>query len=498
MEEEAPMMAGGPHSGVASLGLPRRVATISVHTSPLDQPGAGDAGGLNVAIAEVARRMAEQGVEVDIFTRATARAAVQAPIVQMCPGVRVRHIPAGPRAPLDKDDLPGQLLPFSAAMLRAAAGDRRPYDVAHSHYWLSGQVGWMARQHWDVPLIHSAHTLAKVKNASLALGDLPESSARIAGEEHIVCVADRLVAATADERRQLHGLYGADPARTIVIPPGVDLRRFRLASASTARTRLGIPPDALVLLFVGRIQPLKGPDVLLRAVAALLFDPRGGDAAARAELARRLRVLVVGAPSGSGLRRPEAVEKLSAHLGIADAVRFIPPVPPAELADYYRAADLTAVPSHSESFGLVALESQACGTPVVAAAVGGLPTAIADGESGVLVHSHDPGVWARVLRDLLLNPRRRAALAGAARGHAERFSWAATASSLLGTYRAAIATRRAAVPRVAPRGRLAGTGFGNAEATLISTDAAARMNTDAAVRMTAEATARMSAEAARG
>jgi len=433
------MTAGVAHGEVASLGLPRRVATISVHTSPLDQPGAGDAGGLNVSIAEVARRMADQGVEVDIFTRAVDAAAP--PIVQMHPGVRVRHIPAGPRAALAKDDLHQQLLPFAAAMLSACARDRRPYDVVHSHYWLSGQVGWMARQQWNVPMVHSAHTLAKVKNASLALGDTPESGARIAGEEHIVCVADRLVAATADENRQLRDLYGADPARAITIPPGVDLERFRLASASTARTRLGIPPDALVLLFVGRIQPLKGPDVLLRAVSALLSD---GSTSQRADLARRLRVLVVGAPSGSGLRRPEAMEKLSAHLGIADTVSFVPPVPPAELAEYYRAADVTVVPSHSESFGLVALESQACGTPVVAAAVGGLPTAVADGVSGVLVHSHDPAAWASALRDLLLQPRRRGALAAAARGHAERFSWSRTASDLLIAYRDAITELRTA------------------------------------------------------
>lgn len=433
------MTAGAAHGEVASIGLPRRVATISVHTSPLDQPGAGDAGGLNVSIAEVARRMADQGVEVDIFTRATDRD--QPPIVEMCPGVRVRHIPAGPRAPLDKNDLQQQLLPFSAAMLAACARDRRPYDVVHSHYWLSGHVGWMAREQWNVPLIHSAHTLAKVKNASLALGDVPESSGRIAGEEQIVCVADRLVAATPDESRQLRGLYGADPQRVVTIPPGVDLERFRLASASTARTRLGVPPDALVLLFVGRIQPLKGPDVLLRAVSALLSD---GSEAQRADLARRLRVLVVGAPSGSGLRRPEAMEKLSAHLGIADTVRFIPPVPPAQLADYYRAADLTVVPSHSESFGLVALESQACGTPVLAAAVGGLPTAVPDGVSGALVHNHDPAAWAQALRGLLLDPRRRAALAAAARGHAEKFSWSSTASDLLVAYREAIAERQIA------------------------------------------------------
>ena len=222
----------------------------------------------------------------------------------------------------------------------------------------------------------------------------------------------------------------------VTVPPGVDLELFRLASASTARTRLGIPPDALVLLFVGRIQPLKGPDVLLRAVAAMIDAAPPGS---REELAARLQVLVVGAPSGSGLRQPEALQKLAADLGLATIVRFVPPVRPRDLALYYQAADLTAVPSHSESFGLVALESQACGTPVVAAAVGGLTTAVRDGVSGVLVPGHDPALWARTLHGLLVDPARRAVLAGNARAHAERFSWSRTADGLLDTYRDAMA-----------------------------------------------------------
>jgi D-inositol-3-phosphate glycosyltransferase len=422
--------------------LPRRVATLSVHTSPLDQPGAGDAGGMNVYISEVAKRLADRGVEVDIFTRATASALP--PVVEMHPGVTVRHVDAGPYEGLGKNDLPAQLCAFAAAVLRVEASHEPGwYDAIHSHYWLSGQVGWLARERWGVPLVHSAHTLAKVKNAALAAGDAPEPLARIVGEQQVVREADRLVAATPDEARQLIEMYGAPAGKVVTVPPGVDLELFRLASASTARTRLGIPPDALVLLFVGRIQPLKGPDVLLRAVAAMIHgaadESRNGSDERRRELVARLQVLVVGAPSGSGLRQPEALQKLAADLGLANIVRFVPPVRPQELALYYQAADLTAVPSHSESFGLVALESQACGTPVVAAAVGGLTTAVRDGVSGVLVPGHDPALWARTLNDLLVDPARRAALGGAARPHAERFSWSRTADGLLDTYRDAMA-----------------------------------------------------------
>jgi D-inositol-3-phosphate glycosyltransferase len=429
-------LASSGRSGV----LPRRIATLSVHTSPLEQPGAGDAGGMNVYVSEVAKRLADSGVQVDIFTRATSSGLP--PAVEMHPGVVVRHVEAGPYEGLSKADLPAQLCAVAAAVLRAeAVHEPGWYDLVHSHYWLSGQVGWLARERWGVPLVHSAHTLAKVKNANLADGDTPEPLSRIVGEEQVVCVADRLVAATADEARQLIDLYGAAPGKVVTIPPGVDLERFRLASASTARTRLGIPPDAHVLLFVGRIQPLKGPDVLLRAVAEMVERT---PAAERARFAERLQVLVVGAPSGSGLTQPEAMQKLSADLGLARIVRFIPPMPPDQLADYYRAADLTIVPSHSESFGLVALESQACGTPVVAAAVGGLPTAVADGVSGVLVQGHEPALWARTICDLLADPVRLAILRAGARPHAEAFSWRRTADGLLATYRDAMADFRAA------------------------------------------------------
>jgi D-inositol-3-phosphate glycosyltransferase len=426
--------------------VPRRVATISVHTSPLDQPGTGDAGGLNVYVVEVSKRLAAFGIEVEIFTRATRRDVP--PVLELSPGVLVRHVTAGPYEGLAKEDLPGQLCAFATGVLRAEAL-REPgwYDVVHSHYWLSGQVGWLAQERWGVPLVHSMHTMAKVKNALLAEGDTPEPMSRVIGESQVVAAADRLIANTDAEARQLVTLYGAEPERVTTVTPGVDLDVFRPGLRSRARRTLGLPGDAVVLLFVGRIQPLKAPDVLVRAAARLAdMDP---------SLRRRLVVAVVGGPSGSGLAAPEHLHKLAASLGISDLVRFQPPAPQPDLVPWYRAADVTVVPSYSESFGLVALESQACGTPVVAAAVGGLRTAVDDGITGILVAGHDPDDYARVLHGLVTEPRRRAALGRAAVAHARQFGWSATAARLVDVYGQVLAEARkpwsAAAPLVASR-----------------------------------------------
>ncbi|SCL20518.1 D-inositol-3-phosphate glycosyltransferase [Micromonospora nigra] len=415
---------------------PRRIATVSVHTSPLHQPGTGDAGGMNVYILEVARRLAAAGVEVEIFTRATS--GDLPPVVEMTPGVHVRHVPSGPLEGLTKEELPGQLCAFTAGVLRAEAA-RAPghYELIHSHYWLSGQVGWLAKERWGVPLVHTAHTLAKVKNAQLAAGDRPEPKARVIGEEQVVAEADRLVANTKVEAGDLIDRYDADPTRVSVVEPGVDLDRFRPlpGAAAAARRRLGLPERGYVVAFVGRIQPLKAPDVLIRAVAELRErDP---------ELAREVTVVICGGPSGSGLDRPTALIELTASLGVADRVRFLPPQTGDDLPALYRAADLVAVPSYNESFGLVALEAQACGTPVVAAAVGGLVTAVRDENSGVLVDGHDPADWARALGRLLPDRARRAELALGATRHARNFSWDRTVSGLLAVYGEAIAEHRA-------------------------------------------------------
>jgi D-inositol-3-phosphate glycosyltransferase len=409
---------------------------VSVHTSPLEQPGTGDAGGLNVYVVETAKRLACRGTEVEIFTRATSSEIP--PVIELLPGVTVRNVVAGPFEGLSKNDLPGQLCAFAAGLLRTEARlEPGWYDLVHSHYWLSGQVGWLAADRWNVPLLHSMHTMAKVKNAALAQGDAPEPAGRVIGEEQVVAAADRLIANTELEARDLIGLYGADPDRVATVPPGVDLDVFRPdgpGGRPRARARLGLPVTAEVLLFVGRIQPLKAPDVLLRAVARMVAD--------RPERRDRLVVAVLGGPSGSGLDRPEELQKLAVELGIGDLVTFHQPVGRAVLADWYRAADLVAVPSYSESFGLVAVEAQASGTPVVAARVGGLSTAVRDGVTGLLVTGHDPGTWSETLSGLLAAPARREAMSVAAVEYANRFSWDRTVELTLEVYAAACSGRR--------------------------------------------------------
>ena len=419
---------------------PRRIATLSVHTSPLEQPGTGDAGGMNVYIVEVSKRLAERDVEVEIFTRATS--SELPPVVEMAPGVTVRHITAGPFEGLSKEELPSQLCAFTNGVLRAEAA-RPPgaYDLIHSHYWMSGQVGWLARERWGVPHVHTAHTLAKVKNRLIATGDRPEPKARVIGEEQVIAEADRLVANTRFEAQDLVSWYDADPTRLSVVQPGVDLDRFRPRSTRAAdRRRLGLPERGYVVAFVGRIQPLKGPDVLINALA----DPALRDL--------DVTVVICGGPSGSGLDRPTSLIELAASLGVSGKVRFVAPQTGEALAALYRSADLVAVPSHNESFGLVALEAQACGTPVVAAAVGGLVTAVTDGVSGVLVDGHDPADWSRVLAGLLLAPARRLRLSIGAVRHARNFSWDRTADGLLHVYREAVTEHRALI-----ESRLAGS-----------------------------------------
>jgi D-inositol-3-phosphate glycosyltransferase len=408
-----------------------RVAMISVHTSPLDQPGTGDAGGMNVYVVELAKRLAARNVEVEIYTRATSSALP--PTVEAFPGVTVHHVHAGPFEGLTKQELPGQLCVFAREVLRAEARhDQGWYDVVHTHYWLSGQVGALVRDRWSVPLVHSMHTMAKVKNASLASGDTPEPSVRVIGEEQVVEAADMLIANTDIEAKQLLELYDADPARVEVVHPGVDLDVFR--PSRSARARLGLPPEAVVLMFAGRIQPLKAPDVLLHAVRALLDRDPG--------LRRRLVVPVVGGPSGTGLEHPESLAQLADSLGIADVVRFVPPVAQSVLADWYAASSLVCVPSYNESFGLVAVEAQAAGTPVVAAAVGGLTTVVRDGVSGLLVEGHDPQDYARAMERVISSPDLRDRLSRGAIIQAAHFGWERTADATLEVYRAAARSMR--------------------------------------------------------
>jgi D-inositol-3-phosphate glycosyltransferase len=279
---------------------PRRIAVLSVHTSPLEQPGTGDAGGMNVYVVETSKRLAALGVEVEVFTRATS--SELPPVVELAPGVTVRHVTAGPFEGLSKEDLPAQLCALTSGVLRAEA-QHEPgwYDVVASHYWLSGQVGWLASERWGTPLVHTAHTLAKVKNLALAEGDSPEPLRRVVGEEQVIAAADRLVANTADEARQLVSLYGADADRVVAVAPGVDLEHFRPGEASGARTRLGIPPDAVVLLFVGP----SAAEGARRPAPRSSTHPRAGEARAKPPLLVGLHPNAAQPPRRRGRRRTQ-------------------------------------------------------------------------------------------------------------------------------------------------------------------------------------------------
>jgi len=383
---------------------------------------------------ELSKRLAGLGIEVDVFTRATSSALPAK--VELMPGVTVRNVAAGPYEGLSKNELPAQLCTFARAVLRAEA-IREPgyYDVIHSHYWLSGQVGLLARDRWAVPLVHTMHTMAKVKNASLADDDVPEPPARLIGEEQVVEAADRLLANTEDEARELIDLYGAQPAKVGVVNPGVDLEVFSPGDQLQARRAVGIRDDALLLAFVGRIQPLKAPDILIKAAARMLAqDP---------SLRDRLVVAIIGGPSGNGMEHPESHAELARALQVDDVTRFVKPIAGAGLAEWYRAASVVCVPSYSESFGLVALEAQACGTPVVAAAVGGLTTAVSDGSTGLLVPGHDVGDFADALRRIATDPVTRESMSRAAVKHARGFGWELTGELTLAAYRTAQETMAA-------------------------------------------------------
>lgn len=402
-----------------------RVAVVSLHTSPLDQPGSGDSGGMNVFIRAAAERVAALGVDVDVFTRCRGH---DLPEVQELGGrSRLINVKAGPCAPIPKDELPRYLGEFLGGVLRRERLEQTGYDLVHTHYWLSGWVGRTTKEIWGVPLVASFHTLGKVKNYSLAFGETQEPTTRLAGEEHVIAEADRLVAATPAEASQLVGLYGADADRIRVIPPGVDHGLFFPRPRGQARERLHLTGVRL-LLFVGRLQAHKGPDLAVRSLAeAIARDPAAtGDVV----------LAVVGGPSGAGHGAEVArLMTLATVLGVGERVIFFPPQPQSRLADFYAAADIVLVPSRSESFGLVALEAQASGVPVVGAAVGGLRYIVEDGVTGYLVEGHDPADHADRILALLADPAAARRMGKAAVARSMRFSWDATAAEVLHVYR---------------------------------------------------------------
>jgi D-inositol-3-phosphate glycosyltransferase len=399
-----------------------RIAVLMVHTSPLEQPGIGDAGGMNIYVVESAQRMAAMGVSVDIFTRRTHTS--ETATVEISPGVRVRYFDCG-HGTLSKEQLPAHIAGLSKEFLRLVKDEK--YDAIHSHYWISGKVAMPAAKSLGIPLVHTMHTMARVKNLNLAEGESPEPMIRVQGETQVVAAANALVANTDAEAASLVSLYDACPDIVHVVSPGVDLYTFTPGQGrSAARVIVDVPQDSLVVSFVGRIQPHKGPEVLIRATSELVkHSPL---------MRHKLIVNIIGGASGANTEEVDRLKELTTWLGIDDVVRFAPPVARGDLAQWYRAADLVVVPSYSESFGLVALEAQACGTPVVATAVGGLRTAVADGISGVLVDGHDPKAWSSVIARLLQEPQRRVLLSMGAIEHASHFGWDATARGTLDIY----------------------------------------------------------------
>jgi D-inositol-3-phosphate glycosyltransferase len=418
----------------------RALAVLSLHTSPLAQPGTGDGGGMNVYVRELSAHLARSGVCIEVFTRAEDPSAP--PVVQVEPGFRVHHVPAGPFDRVAKEALPDLVDEWTdrVAELLTGPGVAGPIDAIHANYWLSGVAGHTLKHRLDLPLISTFHTLDRVKaEASPEETAASEPARRALAEAETIGCSDAVLASCSVEASQLSDLYGAPPERVEIVAPGVDLAFFGPGDQRQARRAIGFHSDDPVMLFVGRIQPLKGLTVAVEALARLrqasggagrVSGGAGQDSRSRGRLARTT-LIVVGGPSGPhGADELAAVRAMVARHHLEAAVRWVPPQPHEMLSTFFRAADVCVVPSHSESFGLVALEAAACGVPVVAAAVGGLTTLIDDGESGYLIESRDPQAYADCLAALLSDGEMAARFGWAGRERAQRYTWASAAAAM--------------------------------------------------------------------
>jgi D-inositol-3-phosphate glycosyltransferase len=409
--------------------MTRRVAMISVHTCPLATLGGKETGGMNVYVRELSRELGRRGMAVDCFTR-SQNPDVPRINTKLGPNGRVIHLPAGPEAPYDKNRIADHLPHFASGVLDFARREGLHYDVIHSHYWLSGLAARDLRPAWDAPIVHMFHTLGQMKNSVASSRQEWETDRRIEGEVEVMAAADRLVAATPLERAQMVWLYGADASKISVVPCGVDLDLFHPIPQNEAKQVLDLPIQRCVILFVGRIEPLKGIDLLLRAIALIAPEmPCWRD---------ELSVIIIGGAAGAGVEQVNAeltrLERLRAELGIEDLVTFLGAKDQDKLVYYYSAAEMVVMPSHYESFGMVALEAMACGTPVVASKVGGLAFSVQDGKTGFLVPEGDAEALATKIWLLLKDRDLREEFSQRAARWARRYGWPVIANQIVGLY----------------------------------------------------------------
>jgi D-inositol-3-phosphate glycosyltransferase len=416
-----------------------RLAMLSFHTCPLATLGGKDTGGMNVYVRDLSRELGRRGLQLDVFTRSQDQ---HQPHVKedLGYGNRVIHIPAGPEVPLPKDILYTHVPEFVGGVREFARSQQVSYDLIHSHYWLSGVAARSLRPAWDAPFVQMFHTLGHMKNRVAQSPTEREGDLRIQVETSLLHEADRIIAATPAELAQLQWLYRADIRRVTVIPPGVDLNHFYPRSAAEAMARLGMDPAVQLLLFVGRIEPLKGIETLFQAVARLRDE-------GVCEISRTCVALVGGNPDVGSTAAGFNVELARLHalrdeLNLTQLVTFLGAQDQDALPDYYAAAEAVIMPSHYESFGMVALEAMACGTPVIASEVGGLAYLVRDGETGFHVPDRDPDILADRICSILSNPDRRRRLGEQAARHAQAYSWTLIADRILEVYDRVLAERR--------------------------------------------------------
>lgn len=407
-----------------------RIAFISYHTCPLATLGGKDAGGMNVYVRDLARYLGREGVHLDVYTRSQDE-HVPHVLHDLGYGNRVVHIPAGPEHPLSKETLVDYIPEFTEKVLDFTGGKELAYDLIHSHYWLSGQVAGRLKKAWGVPLLQMFHTLGKLKQQIAQNAEEYEGEYRIEGEKEVMQQANRIVASTSTEKNQLEKLYGVPGDKIEIIPPGVDLSRFYPIPPDEAKEYVGIAPNERMILFVGRIEPLKGLDTLLRALAIL----------ARSKALDRdcLCLAVIGGEiDEDGTSKNGELDylmKLRKKFGLLDLVTFLGTKDQDALPYYYSAAEMVIMPSHYESFGMVALESMACGTPVIASHVGGLVHLVEDGVTGYHVPVDDPGVLSERILSLLEDKALRYRMGHDAFALAKKYGWEIIKSRMIDLYR---------------------------------------------------------------